>query len=427
MLEKVKVSEFNYCLKVENEYIIYNTLYGGIMTLTDQEYQSFFSLDASAFGAEQSCLFEQGFWVSEDTNERESYEKFAKHFAHLLNKDMMGLTILPTLKCNARCFYCFEHGVKQTEMCKDVAKKIMEFVCSQGIKKVNIEWFGGEPMVNAEMIQYLCDWFLIKNISFSSNMVSNGFLLQSPEIIKNAKKFWKLKTVQISLDGLHDVYRSRKKYVEDCKDPFSHVIHNIHLLSEQGIKVSIRLNIDKENLDEILRLSEYLAQEFHENPYIHVYGEFIHDESGKNEQVFIDIEERKQVMEKLMPILIRSKLYDFHEMFKRMPKLNACMYDHEHAFVIDPEGIIYKCENECGRIGYQIGSILDQNSINNTLRRGLPERKIYDECSSCSLYPLCFGGCQYHQKIGIKPCFLDRYTIDILLRYLYEENKKVKA
>jgi len=61
--------------------------------------------------------------------------------------DITSYTILPTTGCNARCYYCFEHGSKVMTMTRETAGEVVRFITEHcGPKKtVAIMWFGGEP------------------------------------------------------------------------------------------------------------------------------------------------------------------------------------------------------------------------------------------------------------------------------------------
>ena len=45
-------------------------------------------------------------------------------------------------------------------MTKQTAQNIIHFIETKpDIEKVQFTWFGGEPMMNAELIEYICNWF----------------------------------------------------------------------------------------------------------------------------------------------------------------------------------------------------------------------------------------------------------------------------
>ncbi len=65
-------------------------------------------------------------------------------------------TIVLTSKCNARCIYCYEEGVLQSNMSMETAEKTAEVLCTSK-SPVGITWFGGEPLLKTELIQRITE------------------------------------------------------------------------------------------------------------------------------------------------------------------------------------------------------------------------------------------------------------------------------
>jgi sulfatase maturation enzyme AslB (radical SAM superfamily) len=104
-------------------------------------------------------------------------------------------TILTTTDCNARCFYCYEKGIRRLPMSRETADKTVAFIKEHcGEKSVNISWFGGEPLFNSEVIDIIIGYLKENNIKYISTMVTNGYLFDEKLIFK-AKNFWNLTNV----------------------------------------------------------------------------------------------------------------------------------------------------------------------------------------------------------------------------------------
>ena len=139
--------------------------------------------------------------------------------------------ILTTTRCNANCFYCYESNLNKTEtMTKETAENLIQFMIKHrfGEQPLTIQWFGGEPLLNQRIIDYIVDRLNELEIPFSSTMISNAFLLNEETIEKLEK--WKLKSIQITLDGLNDDYNKAKNYVYTDVDAYLTVMNNIHKL-----------------------------------------------------------------------------------------------------------------------------------------------------------------------------------------------------
>ena len=106
--------------------------------------------------------------------------------------------IFTTLDCNARCFYCYEKRLPGSNMTKETADKAIEYMQEQadGVP-IKIVWFGGEPLFNSSIIDYITDGLRKNGLQFESNMISNGLLFDS-DLVNRAKntlqfsRFWTL-------------------------------------------------------------------------------------------------------------------------------------------------------------------------------------------------------------------------------------------
>ena len=71
-----------------------------------------------------------------------------------------------------------------------------------------------------------------------------------------------------------------------------------------------------------------------------------------------------------------------------------------YAFIIGPEGEIYKCWNDVGHIDRIIGNIADRQPTNKLrLYRYLNETSAFSDikCKECNVFPICEGGCGHYR------------------------------
>lgn len=303
-------------------------------------------------------------------------------------KGVTSYTILTTTDCNARCFYCYEKGRPRRPMSNDIALRTAQYIIDHcGKQTVSISWFGGEPLFNKSVIATICHQLSKGGIDFSSSMISNGYLFND-DTVKEAIDTWRLKSVQITLDGTETIYNRSKAYIYKGVNAYQRVIANIHRLLEAGIRVSIRLNIDVHNADNLKELADELHQEFGSNDNLTVYLHMLFEMSDgsvaiKNEQ------ERKTVFEKMKEIETRLADYGLYAIkpLSESIKTNHCMADNDHSVVIDPSGNIGKCEHYSE--DHYVGNIDSDDRDESMVERF---RECHDEieaCATCFDYPSC--------------------------------------
>ena len=298
-------------------------------------------------------------------------------------------TIFTTSDCNARCFYCFEKGQKRTQMSADVALRTADYIASHcGDKKVELAWFGGEPLYNKKVINIICHRLKELGVDYCSTMTSNAYLMDA-DTVREATEVWKLEGIQVTLDGTEEVYNRVKAYIYNDGSAYRKVINNIHLMLEAGISVKIRLNVDRHNADNLMALADELDKEFPNKKGINVYSSPIFGECVKNAAIYSD-ESRHEIYEKrqLLQQKLRKSRLAKTERLKRWLQLNQCMADSSDSISILPNGQIGKCEHflESNFVGHIDSPELDKEALDD-FRRSFDE---LPECATCATYPECF-------------------------------------
>src|SRR5574344_503337 len=119
--------------------------------------------------------------------------------------------------CNFTCDYCFAKGCKyhgpDAIMTKEVAKEAIDFLLENSASHYNldIDFFGGEPLMNLDVVKYTVDYARSKeeefNKHFNFTFTTNGLLLNDENIDYLNEN---MKNVVLSLDGrkeTHDHFR----------------------------------------------------------------------------------------------------------------------------------------------------------------------------------------------------------------------------
>ena len=93
-----------------------------------------------------NALVEKGFIIEDD---REEFEELKEEYGKAVEqKHTFRLTILPSLDCNLRCWYCFEKHVHGSHLSNEVSENILRFVKRQfeendQLDYLEVELFGG--------------------------------------------------------------------------------------------------------------------------------------------------------------------------------------------------------------------------------------------------------------------------------------------
>lgn len=367
-------------------------------------------------------LVEHWFYLPVDSFNECDWVEFLrkKRIEDASQQGINSYVIMTTLDCNARCFYCYEKGIPRISMTERIAIATSEYIQRHSTNKVKLTWFGGEPLLNTVIIDLICQKLNGFGISYFSHIITNGLLI-TKDIVDKAINVWKLKRVQITLDGTEQVYLRTKAYINSQGDEFQTVLGNIDVLLNSKIAVNIRLNQDAYNTEDLLALLLLLHNRFGSNPYLTIYNHLLFNFKGDYTQEQIDCYYK-----------LKSKLNALGYL-KGYKSLNGiinhqCMADSNHALVITPSGLIGKCEHFTEE--KMIGSIFTEGFDPLVLQMWDERYDRQKECSSCPLYPTCIRikMCPNQKKHCSDFYRKDRMeSLNIAIEHCYKEWKTLKT
>ena len=410
--EAYRIMKYVFRVDYHDEVLLCNTITGHLVVLDSDEKQLLNQLPQACNGLMTDLIYNH-FLVPIDYNESEQVIKLQKVLHCLLvseshDEAIIDYTILPTTACNARCYYCYEHGIPVFTMTDTIVHDTVRFIadhCGPN-KKVNIRWFGGEPTVAAYRIDQICKELYNYGIVYSSTMTTNGYLFDE-EMVSRAKRIWNLKSVMICVDGTENSYNNIKSFVNPKDNPFQRVMKNIGLLLEHGIKVGLRMNFDVDNYLEFKDVLKEVKERFNNNPLLQVYafpvkGEFI------NKNGFIHHGSDDWFNSKIPELNDVARSEGLFKRNKSLPSLfySFCKAGDPSCMVITPKGNLSRCTGIFSRPDQIIGNVKD--GINNTAYRktwskfGHPQK-----CVNCVFFPSCV---LIDQCPGKGKCFLKETT-----------------
>ena len=324
-----------------------------------------------------------------------------KHLTSAYADDTMVLIIAPTTACNFACPYCFESKKNPKFITDEVEDKIIEYINKQEhIKNISLTWYGGEPLLAVDRIRSIYERIVSetdKKIT-SHEIISNTFLVN--EEVLNMFRDINMEKIQVSIDGVRERH-DKTRFVKASKAPTFEVIEaNIEKMAKAlpDLHISIRVNINKENwMDFVTLYHKYHGEPWHAN--IGLYPGFIREDRKDGcawKHSCFQIEELTELHFKFAENGVNVNFFPSN-------RFKGCMLQRANAFIIGPEGELYKCWEDVGSSEKIVGSIMD-NELHNygLLMKYMQEcRPIREECRECMVFPVCDGGCgrqQYRNK-----------------------------
>lgn len=337
----------------------------------------------------------------------DTYEKLAIDFKNNSNV-IKALCLHVAHTCNLNCSYCFASQGKyqgdRAVMSFEVGKQAFDFLIANSGNRKNLEvdFFGGEPLMNWEVVKQLVEYARSiekeHNKNFRFTLTTNGMLLND-EICEYLNK--EMSNVVLSLDGRKEVH---DKYRVDYKGlgSYDQIVPKFQRLVELrgGKDYYVRGTFTHDNVDfteDILHMADLGFTELSMEPVV----------CAADDPVALTKEDMPKIFEqyeKLAFEMIKRKrngngftFYHYMLDLKNGPciykRITGCGSGTEY-MAVTPWGELFPCHQFVGDPKYSLGNIWD----------GVTNKSVQDEFRSCNAYArkeckdcwaklYCSGGC----------------------------------
>ncbi|MBB6698711.1 PapB family radical SAM/SPASM ranthipeptide maturase [Clostridium algidicarnis] len=345
------------------------------------------------------------------------------------NNKISSLILLVVQECNLSCTYCYGNDGEyenKGKMSLKLGQKSIDYLMenSADLKDVSIVFFGGEPLLNFQLIKELVTYakevgdIYHKNIIFS--MTSNGTLLTEEinEFLEN-NKF----SLTISMDGDKETHDKNRLYSTN-KGSYDKVVKDTAGLRDKT-NITARATISKAQLDVVKTFNHLNSLKFSKialAPSVDILDAN-------------DFEILKKTFSALVneyEILINNKQYNKARRMTNVSKIISRVHSGgmrkyfcgagKNMLAIDIDGNIYPCHRFVGENNYRVGNVIDGLN-NNKYEEKMNEFSIdsHFECNDCWAKCICGGGCPQENLVTMKSTMKPNNTICEFYKCFYEE------
>ncbi|NRA43943.1 MAG: SPASM domain-containing protein [Oligoflexales bacterium] len=334
----------------------------------------------------------------------EKQVQIAKKPAPVLDISAIALNVVES--CNLRCTYCFagegDYG-KPSVMSIDIAKQVIQFF-TQKRNQLHIVFFGGEPLLNFNLIEQIVHWCEKQSTkSFSYAITTNGVLLKQA-ILEFFKKYQF--EVKISYDG--PLLQEKQRFGADNRPRLGAVAEK--KLQKYSSALADLRSIKIRSTFAVNHLPDFfsnLIRSLNSFNYKIAYARAAVKDSGFKFTIQ-DAKKLNSVLEKLVDFYLKQG--DFHSLLRisNLKKFIMMVHhgDYHRNFCgaginylsVSSSGSFYLChrftEDEDESLGdYENGFNLNKFNEIASIRTNKTE-----PCSSCWMRSLCGGGCFHEHK-----------------------------
>tara|TARA_B100001964_G_C14231826_1_gene600397 strand:- start:769 stop:2247 length:1479 start_codon:yes stop_codon:yes gene_type:complete len=324
----------------------------------------------------------------------------------------MTIVITSTLGCNFSCSYCCQGVEKKfNSFSIESIKRIIEIWEASATDKLNLVWYGGEPLLNTKKIisssTKIRDMVESKGCKYESEMLTNGYLLDFDKALSLIRSG--INTFHISIDGSKE-YHDGSRMLRNGAPTYTKIMDNIDKLNKHkglNIRITVRINIIPDELltSQIVNdlksagASNWGKTKFYLAPIEKRVGS-----DAKSELEFNDFDVFARMYKDFITLCKNNNIRYLLPGFSK----GICTATKELSVVMNPDGELHKCwdtvtdsTEAVGNINSPIDEILGSLKKNHWTSFN-PKSNEY--CSKCRLLPACGGHCAIkHRDITAHP------------------------
>lgn len=340
--------------------------------------------------------------------------------------------------CNLKCKYCFagegEYRGQRSLMSAEVGKKAIDFLiqASGNRRNLEIDFFGGEPLMNFEVVKEIVDYARSiegkHNKNFRFTITTNGVLLDD-DIQAYINEH--MHNVVLSIDGRKEVH-DRMRYTINHKGSYDLVVPKFKKIADSRNQTNyyVRGTFTRENLDfakDVLHLADIGFKQVSVEPVV-APKEMSY--ALREEDLPMLYEQYEELAKELVKRKKEGQGFNFFHFMIDLSqgpcvakRLAGCGSGSEY-LAVTPEGDLYPCHQFVGLEEFKMGTVFD-GIQNQPMQKQFQACNVYakDECKSCWAKFYCSGGCaanayQFHGDIH-KPykigCELEKKRVECAL------------
>lgn len=347
------------------------------------------------------------------------YEDFIPQFKNR-NPVVKALCLHVAHDCNLKCKYCFaqegEYHGKRSLMSLEVGKKAIDFLINSSGKRKNLEvdFFGGEPLMNFEVVKEIVYYARQKEKQYNKNfrftITTNGILLND-EVQKFINE--NMHNVVLSLDGRKEINDMMRPKVGTQGSYDSIVPKFIKLANSRNqTDYYVRGTYTRNNLDfsnDVLHMADLGFKQISVEPVVADENE---DYSLREEDLPLLFEQYEILASEMLKRQKEGRGFNFfHFMIDLsqgpcvVKRLSGCGSGSEY-LAVTPEGDLYPCHQFVGIEEFKMGTV-DTGITENKMRELFQNCNVYskEDCKNCWAKFYCSGGCaanayQFHKDIN---------------------------
>lgn len=296
-----------------------------------------------------------------------------------------NITFQVTDACNLCCSYCYQINKGNHKMSLEIAQKFIDillandkntqqYIDTRACDAIILEFIGGEPLLEVELIDQIIEYFLKRAIeenhpwqyNWRISISSNGTLYFKPEVQKFLKKWKNNLSFNISIDGNKELHDSCRVFPDGSGSYDLAIKAAHHYMEKLNGYMGSKITLAPENIQYTFKALKGLINE----GYKEIFVNCVFEKGWEKKHAIILYEQLKQLSNYILNNNLEDKLYIsmYENQFFKPKNINDTQNwcgGNAQMISIDWKGDIYPCIRYMeSSLGNQIEPIIIGN-INN--------------------------------------------------------------
>lgn len=412
----LKWSQFNVVAQVSvRKQVVYNTATRSIVLADSEVIDSLKrnALDEVGEG-DVSRLKQAGVIVDSDLDEvaRMEYSIAQTKYGRMR---ALSMFVCFTSQCNLHCVYCFQdHRASVAALGQRELQSLLRFVDREveerALRRLNVVFFGGEPLMNREMVTAAAEELTNRkseHLSIDMSLITNGTLLNGAVSRLLAEH---VALVQVTLDGPKPIHDRRRPY-RNGAGTYEVIMDNLAEAVELFRSVAVHCVVDSETAAFVPELLEDLEERGLKRGNVAVSFSPTYPTQrslASCPDSVVGLDQARIVADLFSAAISRGWCAPFP--FLKGP----CGRVQMDFMAVDEKLQVYKCPGEL--YGPRPDGVIESDGRLDLIASNWFESvSSFPACAAkCAYGPICYGGCRWLAG-GPKRTFCSRQALDATL------------
>lgn len=397
------ISKYLKKIKINKEYYaLFNSFMMDVIYCTKEEVENIYTENYDCFSKKEiQKLCDAGILIRDASLDKKAFDIVKNNVINNTRDFVSLMYLIPTSMCNLCCKYCFigdicndSGSVMSDEILYKALNEFSQHLKKKKINQGQIIFYGGEPLMNMNVIRKTVDFIKQNNLNILLSMVSNATLIDE-EIAKYLVK--NNIAIGISIDGPKDINDKNRIFKTNAElSVYDDIIDKIKILKDNNVNFGLSITLTNDILQNKMEFINWLKNLDVKNICFNLMHFTKRTEQWND--YYRKATEFLFLVKKKLPDVYEDRLNRKYVVFYNQNfKYSDCAAVGANQICVAPDGNVTICHGYWNNKRHGCGNIVDglDNIISSEEYKSWNNNLTINKktCKKCTAISICGGGC----------------------------------